>query len=183
MKYMEVSWKVLMIRGFLLLAFGIALLVWPQITVSVLVTIVSVFLILSGGISIVAGLFGIGKMKLWFLTVVVGVIELGLGVYMIRNTGLALKFIIILLGLYLFFVGLMQIISSFDKSLSMTFKVLGIIVGVITMGIGVLVAKNPEATGTAFVLLLGIYGVIAGPINMAMALDVRNAMKELEAGE
>lgn len=179
-RFMEIAWKTLMLRGILLLVFGIAILVWPQLTVSVLVFIVALFLLLSGAISVVSGLFGIGKMKMWFLTVVVGVIELGLGIFLIRNTATALKYIIVLIGLYLFVVGIIQIINSFDKSLSTTFKVLGIIVGLITLLVGVLVALHPEATGVAFALLLGIYGVIAGPIDMAMALDVRNALKDVQ---
>src|SRR5579871_3625950 len=90
-------------RGGLSVVLGLLILVWPGLTVLTLVTLVSIWLLLMGVMSLVQG---VRKVKEggwgWLASILLGILELGVGTYLIQRPGLTTLTIITLIGLVFF---------------------------------------------------------------------------------
>jgi uncharacterized membrane protein HdeD (DUF308 family) len=76
-------------RGGLGILLGVLVLVWPKLTVVSLVTLLSIWLLLIGVMGIVQGVRDVGKGGFgWIASVLLGVLELGVGAYLVQRPGL-----------------------------------------------------------------------------------------------
>jgi uncharacterized membrane protein HdeD (DUF308 family) len=169
----ELEWA-LVLRGTITLIFGVAAVFWPGITLLTLIYLFSAFILASGIVTLLGGIVSIGKTNGWFLEIIVGILELGIGVYLIRHVTVSFATLILLIGFTLIIRGIVDVVGSlFTSSPSATGKVLTVIAGVIAVLAGIIVLFQPVASGVAFVWILGIYALIVGPLQIALALDAR----------
>ncbi|MEI7690259.1 MAG: DUF308 domain-containing protein [bacterium] len=174
---MKQYWWMMVIRGIAAILFGLAALLWPGMTLLTLIYLFVLFLIASGIIDIIVGIFSIGKHTRWFLTLIMGILELGFGVYLIRHLGVTIATFILLAGFILIFRGILEIVGAFVEGVTATEKSLAIIAGVVGVLAGVLILLQPSTT-IAFVWVLGLFALISGPITIAIALDVKSAVEK-----
>jgi hypothetical protein len=101
------------IAGLLGIAAGIALLVWPDRGLYVLAVFVGIFVITSGVLHIV-GAFVNRHAPHWWLVLVLGLIEVPIGVWAMRRPGLTLAVIVTLTGAWAIVTGIWQILIAFE---------------------------------------------------------------------
>ncbi|MBX4201570.1 DUF308 domain-containing protein [Candidatus Saccharibacteria bacterium] len=175
---MQMNWWGLTIRGIITTLFGLAAIFWPQETLVTLVYLFSALILISGVARLITGVSRIGHHQLGFLTLLMGLLELGVGVYLIRHPHVTFATFILLAGFLLIVNGVFGVVGAlFDKTTA-TERTLSLIVGAIAVLAGIVVLFQPEASGVAFVWILGLYALLTGPLMIAMSLDIR---KELEA--
>jgi len=177
--YLSSKWWILTIQGIAAILFGIACVFWPGLTLVTFVYLFGLYLLLAGVLSMVEGLMSIGRRKAWVLTLLLGLIEIGLGVYLLRHPSVAFGILVLLVGFMLVFFGVFAIVSALaEKDSSATGKMLSIITGVIAALAGIYMFFQPEASGVAFVWIIGLFALIQGPIMIAMSLDVKSMLEE-----
>ncbi|HEY2175614.1 MAG TPA: DUF308 domain-containing protein [Mycobacteriales bacterium] len=93
---------------------GIVLIVWPGPTLLALAFFVGVWLVLSGGFHIVTAITNRRQLSYWGLMVVMGVLELLLGIWAMRRPELTLALIIVILGLWAVITGVMLCVVAFE---------------------------------------------------------------------
>lgn len=174
MRNLQTYWWALTLRGIVAVIFGIAAVFWPGITLVTLLYIFSAWILVDGVIRIVTGISRIGHEQLGFLTMVIGLLELGVGVYMLRHPTETFTTLILLIGFLLLIQGVVEVVSSLSSGETATRRTLAIIIGVAAVLAGILMLFQPAASGVAFVWILGLYALIAGPMLIAMSLDVHN---------
>ncbi len=101
------------IAGLLGIAAGIALLVWPDRGLYVLAVFVGIWIITSGVLHIV-GAFVNRQAPHWWLVLVLGLIEVPIGIWAMRRPGLTLAVIITLAGVWAIITGIWQILIAFE---------------------------------------------------------------------
>lgn len=101
------------IAGLLGIAAGIALLVWPDRGLYVLAVFVGIWIITSGVLHIV-GAFVNRHAPHWWLVLVLGLIEVPIGIWAMRRPGLTLAVIITLTGVWAIITGIWQILIAFE---------------------------------------------------------------------
>jgi uncharacterized membrane protein HdeD (DUF308 family) len=169
----------LTLRGVLAILFGLAALFWPGLTLVTFVYIFSAFILVSGIMSMVMAIVDIDKDKYWFLSLLIGFLELGIGVYLIRHINVGLATFILLVGIVLVVRGVVEFIMAIAGGESSNNRVLMAIVGIVTALAGLIVLREPVSGGIAFVWVVGLYALITGPILIALA---HSARKELRTG-
>ena len=175
----KTEWWLILIRGLFLLFFGFFALFWPGMTLQVLILIFSLYIAVDGVVNIIRGILSIGKKNsLWFLTLVLGLLEVLVGIYVFRHPGITLYVFMILIGAAFVARGVLEIILIFDKSEG--HPALHAIAGILALIAGVAVLVYPAAGGIAFVWILGLYGLIAGPILIAVSLTLHSVVKKYE---
>jgi uncharacterized membrane protein HdeD (DUF308 family) len=179
LRTLETNWWAFTLRGILSVLFGIAAVFWPGITLLTLLYLFSAWVLVDGVIRIVTGISRIGSHRLGFLTMLVGLFQLGVGVYLLRHPGVSFATLILLIGFLLIVGGVVEVVASLTSTDSATGRTLSIIVGVITVLAGILMLFQPAASGVAFVWILGLYALITGPIMIAMSLDLHHQSEEL----
>lgn len=168
-------WWLLVIRGVLLLLFGLMAIIWPGITLVVLAVIFALYLIAVGVVDVIVGARSIKLTPMWFLKVLLGIAEIAVGVYII-NSGILLTIatLILLIGLFLIFQGVVEIVSSFRESKDLGFRFWHIFGGLLGVLVGMIVLRQPVAGGVAFTWLLGFYGLLGGALSLTVGLGVRS---------
>lgn len=171
-------WGVLLLRGIIAILFGFAAVFWPGLTLVTLVYLFAAFILINGVITFVMGLtnsLNLGH-STWtrILTVLVGALEVGVGVYLLRHPTVSFGTLVLLIGIVLVVRGVIEVVSAFVDDEAATMKTFTIIGGVLAVLAGLFILFQPVSAGVAFVWVLGLYALIAGPLLIALAVDLKN---------
>ncbi len=170
-------WEALMVRGIAGILFGIVAVFWPGLTLVTLVYIFSVYVLISGVVGIITGVSHLVKGNKWFLGLLLGFVELGVGIYLVRHPLVTFATLILLIGLVFIARGVFEVVMGFTEDNYATHKLLVIMGGVLSAVVGIIVLLQPAAGGVAFVWVLGLYALITGPILVALSLDVKKTVE------
>ena len=170
-------WWILTLRGVLAVLFGIAAVFWPGLTIVTLLYLFAAYILVSGVVDIVHGVGSIFKRTSWFLILILGLIELGVGVYLLRHPHVTFATFILLIGFALIIRGVFEGVGAFSDSLSSTNRVLMIFASIVAILAGILLLFQPASAGVAFVWIVGLYALIVGPILIALSLDLKKISK------
>ena len=108
------SWRWLyLLGGVLSIIAGILAFVWPGRTVLVLAGILAWFLVFKGIVDVVGALASIGR-PWWWVGLILGVLELLLGIWAAGYPGRSLFVFVNVVGIYAVFYGFTEIFAAFD---------------------------------------------------------------------
>ena len=108
------SWRWLyLVGGVLSILAGIIAFVWPGRTLLVISEILAWFLVFKGIVDVVGALAGIGR-AWWWVTLIVGILELLLGIWAAGYPGRSLFVFVNLVGIYAMFYGFGELFAAFD---------------------------------------------------------------------
>jgi uncharacterized membrane protein HdeD (DUF308 family) len=108
------SWRWLwVIGGALSIIAGIVAFVWPGRTLLVLAGILAWFLVFKGIVDVVAALSTHGR-PYWWLGLILGILELLLGIWAAGYPGRSLFVFVNLVGIYAIFYGFTELFAAFD---------------------------------------------------------------------
>jgi uncharacterized membrane protein HdeD (DUF308 family) len=108
------SWRWLyLVGGVLSILAGIVAFVWPGKTLLVISEILAWFLVFKGIVDVVGALASIGR-AWWWVTLIVGILELLLGIWAAGYPGRSLFVFVNLVGIYAMFYGFGEIFAAFD---------------------------------------------------------------------
>ena len=175
----EESW-VLAVQGIVSLLFGIAAIFWPGLTLGTLVLLFSAYIVVMGVVSIYYGVTGISKRQGWIWTLLVGFLELAVGVYLVRNPNVVFSTLILLIGFILIARGIFDTVTAFTDDMASSARVMRVIVGLLAFIAGIVVLRYPVSSGVGFVWVLGLFALISGPIMIGLSLDFRRAARLAE---
>jgi uncharacterized membrane protein HdeD (DUF308 family) len=119
----------------------------------------------------------------WWLTVVLGLVGLGVGVYLVRHPTVSFKTLILVIGLTLIVRGVLEVVEGFLDDISATQRALAIFVGVLAVVAGIVILLEPVSGGVAFVWVLGLYALFYGALSFVLSLEARNLYNSLLRGE
>jgi uncharacterized membrane protein HdeD (DUF308 family) len=167
----------LVLRGVLSILFGIAAVFWPGLTVVTLLYLFAAFLLVGGLVELVMSAVHLGTPGTSVLTkimkLVLGILQIGVGVYLLRHPHITFVTFILLIGFSLIVRGVFEIMEGlFDEGPSM-YRVVMVIVGLFAALAGIIVLFQPRAASVAFVWVIGLYALISGPLLIAAALDAK----------
>lgn len=172
-------WWMLLFRGLVLLLFGIFAVIWPGITLGLLVLFFSIYVFIAGVINIVSSIGSILHRRAWFLHLILGIIEIGIGIFVVRNPGLSVATFILAIGILFIIEGIIVIIASFSDTRQMGMRVLEVVSGILAVLAGIIILRSPATGGLVFVWVIGAYGIIVGALNIALALSTRDIVVEV----
>jgi len=172
-------WWAALIRGLAAIGFGLAAVFWPGLTLVVLVYLFAAFILVSGIMNIIMSLVGSGKTSLWWLVFLLGIAEIGVGVYAVRHPNVSLAAVLLIIGFTFLFRGVVEVVLAFmDTVPDRSRRVLLIVSGVLSGLVGIFILMQPVRGGVAFVWALGFYALIVGPISIARASTARHLLED-----
>ncbi|MGH7157597.1 MAG: HdeD family acid-resistance protein [Candidatus Saccharimonadales bacterium] len=167
----------LVLQGVVAILFGIAAVFWPGLTTVTLVYLFAAFLLVDGIIALIWGLTKLGMPLKGILIILLGLLELGIGLFLVRNPEVAFATLILILGFALIVRGVFAFAHAFTGSDSSTGKTMHAILGVLGVVVGIFILAQPVAGGLAFIWVLGLYALIAGPVMIAMSSELAKAKR------
>jgi uncharacterized membrane protein HdeD (DUF308 family) len=167
------NWWMLLVRGVAAVLFGIAVLVWPDIALTVLVLLWGAYALVDGGFAIVMGVQGRTHYRDWWVTVLEGVVSIIAGIVALLWPGVTAVAMLYVVAAWAIITGVLEIVAAIQlrKEISGEFWLgLG---GVLSVGLGVLLAVYPGAGMVSLLVVLGIYAIVFGVALIILSFRVR----------
>ncbi|MEE6289061.1 DUF308 domain-containing protein [Georgenia sp. MJ173] len=170
-------WYLPVIRGVLGVVLGIVVLVWPSIAVLTIVTLLGVYWLIDGVLSVVDGIRRRGTPGAGW-EILFGVVGAVAGLVLIIRPGMSAALLIMLAGVWAIAGGVVLAITAVAarKAVGAGWG-WGVFLGLATVAFGVVLVAVPDLTATVLGIVLGIYAIVAGVLFIALGFAIRTLGK------
>lgn len=172
-------WWMPLLRGIFLVILGGYALFEPGMTVIALTQILGIFLIADAVITLLAAL--VGETASRGSTLLRGVIELLIGIFVVSNSalvaGIAGTIVLCIVAICAIFLGIMEITVANRRG----DEIWPYVSGGIAILFGILILIAPLAFGALFVRLFGVIAIIQGVFLILLAFRIRGVGKALNS--
>jgi uncharacterized membrane protein HdeD (DUF308 family) len=177
------DWWMPVVLGIASVLFGFAALIWPGLTIGVMAALMAILFAVYGIVDIVVG---IKRVKIdtltGVLTVLLGVLQLGIAVYLFhhRGSGLTIALFVLLIAIGFIVRGVIGVFSAFSSEVSSGWRWVNVILGLLYIIAGIYIINYPVQGSLAFVWVLGLLALITGPLYIALGLELKDSAKKLK---
>lgn len=172
-EYATNLWWLFTIQGIITLAFGLVALFWPDLTLVALVALFALFIVVYGLADLISAFIRMKSDNGWWLSLAAGIAALIVGTFLISNLDVAYVTFAIIVGLFFVIRGILDIVvaSLIEEGED---KMLWIFAGILALIAGIVIWLFPFVGTVTFVWVLGLYAVIRGAVDIALAVRTRS---------
>jgi uncharacterized membrane protein HdeD (DUF308 family) len=168
----------LLFRGIAAVLFGILTLVWPNLSLAVLVLLFGVFAVV-GGITTVAAALRNREEQGWGLLLFEGILGILAGVVALVWPGIAALAFLYLLAAWAILTGILELVAPLSFPMRGGRAVLMVLAGLLSIVFGVLIAAQPASGLLAVVWLIGVYAIVFGVMYIVVYFESRSLASSL----
>jgi uncharacterized membrane protein HdeD (DUF308 family) len=169
------SSRMLMFRGAIAILFGVLAVVWPDLTLLLLVGLFAAYALLSGGVSVMAAFRTRRSDSKWWLLLLLGLVSLAAGVAAVFYPQLTALALVLLMGANAVFTGALDIAIAIRLRRALRGPWMMILSGIVSIVFGIAVFLFPGAGALALVWLISLYAILSGVLLFALGLRTRRA--------
>lgn len=168
----------LMLRGLIALAFGVLAVLWPGLTLLVLVGLFAAYALLGGIVSVAAALRIRRSERKWWLPLLLGVISIAAGIYAVLAPSVTALVLVLLMAANAILTGVLDVAMAVRLHGVLRGHWLQLLGGVVAILFGVLVIAAPDAGALAMVWLISFYACFTGVLLFGLGLRARRAARQ-----
>lgn len=177
-KLLAVERTSLALQGAAAVLFGLGAIIWPGITVEVLVYLTIAFLLVSGIAAVVLGLASLSKNTgKGLLLISAGLVEVAIGGVFLLSVNAAFETIVLVLALALIVRGLFSLVHGSGKKQPAKLRRTHKLLGALAVLVGLILLAYPVATVVALVWIVGLYALVSGLALIGISADMSKNVK------
>jgi uncharacterized membrane protein HdeD (DUF308 family) len=166
------SMWLLALRGVLAIVFGVLAIVWPGVTLVALAILFGAYALISGVTTIVAAFRRQRDAARRTALVIAGLLGLAAGVIALVWPGITALALVVIVGAWALVTGALEIVAA----TRLPGQWLPLLIGVVTMLIGILILVRPGIGAVALALTIGVYAIVAGVLMLAESWRIHRSM-------
>lgn len=168
------NWWVLALRGALAVLFGILAVLWPGITIEVLILLFGIYAIVDGVFAIVSGFRAARRDERWGALVIEGIAGIIAGfIALFVPLAAALAFAY-LFAAWALVTGIFEIYAAIRLRDEIEGEWLLALTGILSAALGIFIAIFPGAGLVALAWMIGIYAIVFGILMLVLAFRLRS---------
>ncbi len=160
-------------RGLAAILFGALTLVWPKITLAVLVLMFGIFAVISGITAIVAAVRNHGEPH-WGLLLFEGILGVAAGAVALVWPGITALAFLFLIAAWAIMIGILELVAPLAFPMSFGRGLLSALSGILSIVFGTLIAAQPASGLLAVVWLIGVYAILMGIMYVVVYFESRS---------
>jgi len=168
------AWWLLMLLGLLGIAAGVIVLAKPSDSLATLAVVAGIF-VLADGILNLAASFG-RRTENRGLVAVMGVLDIVIGVLLIRHPIGGVLAIALLIGIWLIAIGIVRLVGAFEREQ----RVWNIVLALLEIAAGIVIVASPPIGFATLALLVGIAFIVNGVGTFALGWMVHSLRHDVE---
>ncbi len=168
------NWWAVAIRGLVAIIFGILALIWPGITLTVLVLFWGAYALVDGVFALVGGVTQHTEGNHRWILVLEGLAGILAGILTFVWPGMTAFVLLYLIAAWAVVTGLLEIIAAIRLRQEITNEWLLVLAGVASLVFGIAIAVFPVAGALAVIWLIGAYVLVFGLLLLFLAFRLRS---------
>jgi uncharacterized membrane protein HdeD (DUF308 family) len=151
------DWRYPAVAGVVAILFGLAAILWPSLTIGVLLVLFAIYAIVYGALELVAMSRARAENRTWWTHLLIGVIGIAAGLITLFYPGVTGTLLVYFIAVWALAVGIAEILAGVTQQ----DWFLGIAGGV-TLAVGLVLFANAPAGALAMVWVIGILAIVRG---------------------
>jgi uncharacterized membrane protein HdeD (DUF308 family) len=147
-------------------------LIWPGLTLGVLVILFGAYAILEGILAIL-GAFAHRGERYWWVLFLEGLAGIGAGLFAFIWPALTAVILLIFIAVWAILTGILEIAAALQLRKELLGEWVLALAGVFSIAIGILLMTNPGAGALAVVWLIGLYAILFGGLMAFLGFKAR----------
>ena len=162
-------WWAFMLRGLLALGLGVSALIWPKLTLALLVRLIGIYALLDGAAGLISGIRG-RDLQSYLLPALV---SLAVGAVLLFWPGLTVKWLLIILGIWTLLHGANLFLAGRSADQNDPNRGLLLTLGLVLVVIGLVLIVWPGAGAVTISWLVAALAFVVGAMLVFLALRLR----------
>ncbi|MFC6012261.1 HdeD family acid-resistance protein [Nocardia lasii] len=167
------TWQTILVTGLLAVVLGIILLVWPGPSLLVAGVLFGIYMVVSGIFQLIAAFTHLPSTSFRVLSFISGVLSLIIGVFCFRDDLTSIVLLGLWIGISWLFRGIAVLFSAISETSGVPGRGWQIFYGIISALAGVILIVWPIGSVATLVLVVGIFLIIIGIMEVITAFGVR----------
>jgi len=175
------NWWVLALRGVFAIIFGILALIWPDLTLFVLITLFGAYALVDGIFAVIAGIRSYGRNERWWAVLLEGVAGIILGVLTFLWPGTTALVLVYFIAAWALITGIFEIVAAIRLRKEIEGEWMLVLSGIVSILFGLFLVVAPGAGALGLTWVIGAYAVVFGILLIILAFRLRNLPRDDQA--
>ena len=171
------NWWMLALRGLIAVLLGIAAFVWPGLALAVLVGLFGAFALIHGIFSVLLAVGERHQSRRWWFLLVQGLVGTVVGIITFAWPVITVIAVLYLVAVWSLVTGLLELISALWLRSLLKDEWPLLLVGAISLVLGLILLFRPAASALAVLWLFGAYAIMFGVLLLIFAFRLRNLIE------
>ncbi len=167
------NWWVVAFRGLFAILFGLFALVWPRLTLEVLVLFIGAYALVDGVFAVIAALTHRAGHDSWWVLLLEGLVGIAAGIVILLQPGLATLVLIYVIAFWAILTGVLEIVAAIQLRKEIPGEWLLALSGLVSLALGALLLIFPAAGAVAVAWVIGLYAILFGVFLFSLSLRLR----------
>ena len=172
------NWWVLALRGVLAIIFGVLALIWPGLTLFVLITMFGAYALVDGIFAVIAGIASYGRNERWWAVLLEGVAGIILGVLTFLWPGTTALVLVYFIAAWALLTGVFEIAAAIRLRKEIEGEWMMVLSGILSIIFGLFLVVAPGAGALGLTLVIGAYAIVFGILLLILAFRLRKLPRD-----
>ena len=167
------NWWAVALRGVFAILYGVLALVWPGLTLEILVLFFGAYMLVDGVFVIIAAFTNRAGHDSWWVLLLEGLLGIVAGLITFFNPGLATLVLVFVISFWAIVTGVLEIVAAIRLRKEIQGEWLLALSGVLSLALGVLLLIFPAAGALTVAWIIGWYAILFGAMLLGLGLRLR----------
>ncbi len=172
-------WWEMVLRGILLLVLGVIAMVYPDITIGIIVLLFGALILIEGIFLVIGSIAVKAEDTMWVVLLIGGIVSIALGAMILAWPDLTARVVLFLIGAWALIVGLINLMWALKvrKHEEVTGKGVHAFFGIVGIAFGIIAIAWPKETAVTIVVIIGIFIALMGILLVIAGFMARKEQK------
>lgn len=175
------AWQALLVAGLASLVLGVLVLVWPGASLFVAGVLFGLYLLFSGVMQLVAAFGTHASTALRVMAFISGTLSILLGLFCFKGATQSILLLALWIGIGWLFRGITQTVAAASDP-GMPARGWQVFLGIVNALAGVVLIVSPLESAAVLTVLVGVWLLVVGAVEIVTAFRVRSRAKDLPPG-